>query len=443
MNTSLREPYLIVFFFCLIASALNAQDFTYVTNAGGTNITITGYTGPGGSVTIPSAINGFPVSSIGDRAFYGNTNLTSITIPNTVTSIGDWAFWSCINLTNNNFAFHEGLARIGDGAFQKSAISGSVLVPSTVTYVGFGSFQQTSGLSSIIFKGNAPYLGPWPFDSHVTLYYYQGATGWNSYPPASGYPPLVEIVPVNAPPTVITQPQSQLVSANSPVSFTVSVNGTIPLSYKWSRDGVDVLNPPPSTASVSALNLTGVEPSNLGAYVCIITNDFGAVTSQVANLYMYPYLASPFQGAVSYWGKDTTLSVGAWGTDVSYQWYKDGSAVSGATNADLTMPAIQFDAAGLYYVVVSNAYGSATNTAYQVIVNSADVALGLFPGVIISGTVGYSYDIQSTTNLASTNSWQTQTNITLTQPVQIWNDNSTDAKQPGNPQKYYRVLPGL
>ena len=40
-------------------------EFNYTTNNG--TITITGYTGPGGAVTIPSTINGLPVTSIGDR----------------------------------------------------------------------------------------------------------------------------------------------------------------------------------------------------------------------------------------------------------------------------------------------------------------------------------------------------------------------------------------
>ena len=38
--------------------------YTYTTNNG--TITITGYTGPGGAVTIPGTINGLPVTSIGD-----------------------------------------------------------------------------------------------------------------------------------------------------------------------------------------------------------------------------------------------------------------------------------------------------------------------------------------------------------------------------------------
>src|SRR6476660_8641572 len=70
------------------ASAGRAQDFTY-TNTNGT-ITITGYTGPGGAVTIPSTISGVPVTSIGGSAFWGNgSGVTSLVIPDTVTSIQD------------------------------------------------------------------------------------------------------------------------------------------------------------------------------------------------------------------------------------------------------------------------------------------------------------------------------------------------------------------
>ena len=52
-----------------------------------------------GDITIPSSINvnevEYSVTSIGDKAFYKCSGLTSVTIPNSVTSIGNNAFKDC------------------------------------------------------------------------------------------------------------------------------------------------------------------------------------------------------------------------------------------------------------------------------------------------------------------------------------------------------------
>src|SRR5213080_418550 len=73
----------------MLPAAMQAQ-FTFATNNGA--LTITGYTGSGGNITIPSATNGMPVTSIGSSAFLLSTNLTGITIPNSVTNIDFQAF---------------------------------------------------------------------------------------------------------------------------------------------------------------------------------------------------------------------------------------------------------------------------------------------------------------------------------------------------------------
>src|ERR1017187_9044563 len=95
MKTSLKRllPLLLVL---TLPAAVQAQ-FQFVTNNGA--ITITKYTGAGGAVTIPDTTNGYPVTSIGDMAFYNATNVTSVTIGTNVTGIGVEAFYGCTSLT--------------------------------------------------------------------------------------------------------------------------------------------------------------------------------------------------------------------------------------------------------------------------------------------------------------------------------------------------------
>src|ERR1039458_2619318 len=87
------------------AFAVQGQ-FVYLTNSDNT-IAITGYTGPGGAVTIPTNIAGRPVTSIGVEAFYHQTNVTFVTIPGSVTSIEELAF-GCYSLAGVAFSFNLG-----------------------------------------------------------------------------------------------------------------------------------------------------------------------------------------------------------------------------------------------------------------------------------------------------------------------------------------------
>jgi hypothetical protein len=125
----------------------------------------------------------------------------------------------------------------------------------------------------------------------------------------------------------------------------------------------------------------------------------------------------------------------------SYQWYQNGAPVAGATNQTFTISGTQFTNAGFYSVVATSAFGSVTNTPAQVVVNPAGVSLGMYPGVTITGTVGYVYSIQSTPSLLSTNGWITLTNLTLQQSPELWFDSNVNASSQANPQHFYRVVP--
>jgi len=110
--------------FLLLAASIVRGQFIYTINSG--TITITGYSGPGGVVTIPNTISGLPVTGIGDSAFALNQNLAGVIIPDSVTNLGNGAFHDCYNLTNVSLG--HGVSSIGGGAFLASSLN-SVIIP--------------------------------------------------------------------------------------------------------------------------------------------------------------------------------------------------------------------------------------------------------------------------------------------------------------------------
>ena len=73
-------------------------------------------------------------------------------------------------------------------------------------------------------------------------------------------------------------------------------------------------------------------------------------------------------------GAKVTLSVAASGDALCYQWQKDGTTLTGATNATLGFDSVQQGNAGIYAVVVSNTGGSVVSSNAQLTVAAALVA---------------------------------------------------------------------
>ncbi|MCM1455259.1 MAG: leucine-rich repeat protein, partial [Bacteroides sp.] len=78
-------------------------------------------------VVIPDTFNGLPVEHIGRKAFFNHTNLTSVTIPNTVYYIKDEAFYGCVSLTSIHI---PEILICGDNAFYNCCSLSTVYVDS-------------------------------------------------------------------------------------------------------------------------------------------------------------------------------------------------------------------------------------------------------------------------------------------------------------------------
>jgi hypothetical protein len=139
--------------------AVAQAQFTFTTTNGA--ITITGYTGPGGNVTIPSTINGCPVRTIGVNAFNDLANLTGVIIPDSVITVSDFAFDYCVNL--GNLSIGNSVTSIGDSAFDACYNLTSVTIPNSVTNIGNDAFYSCSGLTNLLIGNSVTSIGSYAF----------------------------------------------------------------------------------------------------------------------------------------------------------------------------------------------------------------------------------------------------------------------------------------
>jgi hypothetical protein len=105
----------------------------------------------GAAYTIPGT-----VTSIGQDAFYGCANLTSITMPKTVTGIGTGAFFLCTNLSSVTIA--DGVTNIGELAFDDCASLTNAVIGTNLSSIAPDAFQNCLKLAAITVAAQNPYF---------------------------------------------------------------------------------------------------------------------------------------------------------------------------------------------------------------------------------------------------------------------------------------------
>ncbi|WP_425500499.1 beta strand repeat-containing protein [Pedosphaera parvula] len=171
------------------------------------------------------------------------------------------------------------------------------------------------------------------------------------------------------------------------INGTLSINSTSANTFSIDISGVALANFDNALNYVwtiaSATSVSGFSPDNFALNV----SGFGSlgngvfVIAQSGNSIVLKFLQKPSVTSnpashIATYGEGISFSVVAAGDPVlTYQWRKNGSAISGATSASLSLTGVHLGDAGNYDVVVSNEAGSATSAAALLAVNRASLTV--------------------------------------------------------------------
>lgn len=160
--------------------AANEQlfDFEFILN--NTAVVVISYKGTAADVTIPSRYKGKPVTVIDPVAFYNNSAVTSVTIPDSVTAIPDYAFGFCSQLTN--ISIPNSVTFIGFSAFNSCTSLKSITLPSSLNTIQSYAFYNCGNLKTIRIPVSVTSIGNCAFDvcpSLMTVTYPGSKTQWD------------------------------------------------------------------------------------------------------------------------------------------------------------------------------------------------------------------------------------------------------------------------
>ena len=164
-----------------------------------------------------------------------------------------------------------------------------------------------------------------------------------------------------APPRIITPPADRSVTEGEDATFTVDAEGS-GLTYQWRRDGVDI----PGAAGPS-YTLVAAVLEDAGTFTVVVSNDAGSIISAPATLTVAlappAILAEPVSVTAPERG-DATFTVTATGTELAYEWLRDGAPIAGATASSHTLASVTLaDDGATFRCRVSNAAGEALSAS--------------------------------------------------------------------------------
>jgi hypothetical protein len=345
-------------------------------------------------INIPGSI-----TSIGDEAFDECYSLETLHLPKSLSSIGQASFGECRNLTsisidkanpfyavkdgvlfNKNFTeliqypagkpspsykVPDGIVRIKGEAFDGTQKLVGAVIPASVSEIGAEAFSECIKLQMMVFLGDAPQMSEWFVFDQVTksmkVFYPEGAQGF-PFPDWYGFDSFATpVTPIVGHAGDSFERNLSIFAGNGanlrPV--TQLPNGFTLYASTWQLSGK-------LTGTPSASFIVFKKQSNstdIGDISIPVVTDV-KIHKPIVILPPNPPKISSHPNSLSVKaGSRARFSVTASGTNLSYQWRKNGRAIKGATGASFNIPRAKATDAGNYTVTVTNTSGSVLSKA--------------------------------------------------------------------------------
>ncbi len=348
-----------------------ARDGTYLTSWGGSGTGDGQFDHPRG-VAVDGNDNVYVTDRFNNRIekfTRSGAYITSFSDP----AFGDAAFLT-LDTSGNIFLANTGavLKFAPDGTlittWDGSAGAGtfSTLFGISVNYAGHVFTGEWSGDRIQEFDGSGTFSASWGTSGSADGQLFEPAgvaTDGNGhlYVADSGNSRIEEFVAegCDTPPTILANPQNQLVSFGSAASFSVSATG-LGLAFQWCKNSVPIPG-----ATDSSYTIASVNGSNVGYYDAVVSNSCGSATSDTALLSIScvaaPSVVSNPQSQTVPISSPVTFTASATNFP-AYQWRRNRVPIPDANDSSYTIASVAWSDSGYYDVVVANSCGSDSST---------------------------------------------------------------------------------
>ena len=426
------------------------------------------------------------ITKIENHAFE-HTNITSITIPDSVTAIGEQAFNGCTSLTEVNISKNSKLETIGDGAFYDTRVL-KMYLPGGVKTLGGSAFQKTPveiyDLSDVYSSDFT--IGDWCINN----YYKAGeeTPAWANnhkdiYVNNSGI--LAKFLEPNKSQSVqkscyvtnggtvdmmkngfeaVSRPGYTVewhknadfsdtaytgvpkdggnyyaewtLSANAiEVTYDANISGVTAKTYAVFTGGKHEAEE--SSFRRAGYTFTGWNTAKNGTGTAYAVGDIIPTTADITVYAQWklnaPTVSVTGNATKQYDGADVTLTATTPVSGVTYQWQKDGVAIEGATEATYTVKNVADS--GSYTVKITDTEGkTAVSSATAISITKKEVAVPTvksktYNGTVLTADVTATADYEVTKNVGGKNAGAYDVILTLKDAENYkWADSEEAAK---------------